>query len=59
MPAIPAASTTASARYGLAEASEVLSSTFAWSAPSSGEPGTYRSGASRFSTPQNAYAPAK
>jgi hypothetical protein len=51
MPAIPAASTTASARYGLAEASDVLSSTFAWPVPSSVEPGTYRSGASRFSTP--------
>ena len=40
IPAVPAASSAASARYGLAEASDVFSSMLACSAPSRSEPGT-------------------
>ena len=39
-PATPEVSSAVRARYGFAEASETLSSTLAWSAPSSGEPTT-------------------
>ena len=58
-PVTPAAMIAASARYGLADASEAFNSTFACPAPSRLEEGTKRSAASRFSIPQNAKALAK
>ena len=51
--------TAATARYGLPDASDAFSSTFAAAAGTSAPAGTSRSAASRFCTPQNAKALAK
>ena len=59
MPPSPQASIAVSPRYGLPEASEALSSMFAFCAPIASAPGTKRSEASRLSGPQKAYALAK
>ena len=59
MPPSPHAIIAVRPRYGLPEASDALSSMFAFCAPIASAPGTKRSEASRLSAPQNAYALAK
>ena len=56
-PAIAMARTAAAARYGLLVPSMALTSTFAVASRVPTVPGTNRMAASRFSTPQHAYAP--